>query len=484
MSHPTGILTGWPTDWSFAGAREHNLRDVSLDLPRDRLIVFTGLSGSGKSSLAFDTIYAEGQRRYVESLSAYARQFLGQMDKPDVDFIEGLSPAISIDQKSASRNPRSTVGTITEVYDYLRLLYARIGHPHCPTCGRPVARQTPQQIVDRVLELPDGTRFQVMAPVVRGRKGEYSSLLDDLAKQGFARVRVDGVPLELADRAEVNLARYEMHTIEVVVDRLIRRDNIRQRLTESIETALELTGGSAEVLVMNGTRDPARDVGGADSPPADQDEAITFSQHLACTHCGISFEEPAPRNFSFNSPYGACPGCAGLGTRFEVDPELVVPDDSLSLAEGALAPWAGARSEYFTGLQAGVAELGGFSFEAAVEEAQGQGQEAGPLRHRQQDRPGDLQEPVQPHPLLRRPLRGDRAVAATSPRRSRVRLVPRADRAVHARGRLPRLRRGPSQARVAGRDRRRPEHLRALQPLHRGRRGGDGGRSSSPIAST
>jgi excinuclease ABC subunit A len=336
------------------GAREHNLRDVSLDLPRDRLIVFTGLSGSGKSSLAFDTIYAEGQRRYVESLSAYARQFLGQMDKPDVDFIEGLSPAISIDQKSASRNPRSTVGTITEVYDYLRLLYARIGHPHCPTCGRPVARQTPQQIVDRVLELPEGTRFQVMAPVVRGRKGEYSSLLDDLAKQGFARVRVDGVPLELAERAQVNLARYETHTIEVVVDRLIRRDNVRQRLTESIEAALELTGGTAEVLVMNGSGDAA----GAES-----DEAITFSQHLACTHCGISFEEPAPRNFSFNSPYGACPACAGLGTRYEVDPELVVPDDSLSLADGALAPWAGARSEYFTGLQAGVADFGGFSFD-------------------------------------------------------------------------------------------------------------------------
>ena len=224
------------------GAREHNLRDVSLDLPRDKLIVFTGLSGSGKSSLAFDTIYAEGQRRYVESLSAYARQFLGQMDKPDVDFIEGLSPAISIDQKSASRNPRSTVGTITEVYDYLRLLYARIGHPHCPTCGRPVARQTPQQIVDRVLELPEGTRFQVLAPVVRGRKGEYSTLLDDLAKQGFARVRVDGIPVELSERAEVALARYETHTIEVVVDRLIRRDGIRQRLTESIETALALTG--------------------------------------------------------------------------------------------------------------------------------------------------------------------------------------------------------------------------------------------------
>ena len=330
------------------GAREHNLQDVSLELPRDRLVVFTGLSGSGKSSLAFDTIYAEGQRRYVESLSAYARQFLGQMDKPDVDFIEGLSPAISIDQKSASRNPRSTVGTITEVYDYLRLLYARIGRPHCPVCGRPVARQTPQQIVDRVLELPEGTRFSVLAPVVRGRKGEYSGLLDDMAKQGFARVRVDGETVELADRGALGLARYEQHTIEVVVDRLVRRDGIRQRLTESIETALSLTGGTAEVAVS------APEAGA-------EEEAITFSQHLACTHCGISFEEPAPRSFSFNSPYGACPTCAGLGTRFEVDPELVVPDTSLSLDGGALAPWAGARSEYFSGLVAGVAELGGFS---------------------------------------------------------------------------------------------------------------------------
>jgi len=332
------------------GAREHNLQDVSLDLPRDRLVVFTGLSGSGKSSLAFDTIYAEGQRRYVESLSAYARQFLGQMDKPDVDFIEGLSPAISIDQKSASRNPRSTVGTITEVYDYLRLLYARIGRPHCPNCGRPVARQTPQQIVDRVLELPEGTKFQVLAPVVRGRKGEYSALLDDFAKQGFARARVDGVPLELADRGDLSLARYEQHTIEVVVDRLVRRDGIRARLTESIETALALTGGTAEVSVMG---------------EGVEEEAITFSQHLACTHCGLSFEEPAPRSFSFNSPYGACPTCAGLGTRYEVDPELVAPDRSLSLADGALAPWAGARSEYFTGLVNGVANLGGFSVDTA-----------------------------------------------------------------------------------------------------------------------
>jgi excinuclease ABC subunit A len=341
------------------GAREHNLQDVSLELPRDRLIVFTGLSGSGKSSLAFDTIYAEGQRRYVESLSAYARQFLGQMDKPDVDFIEGLSPAISIDQKSASRNPRSTVGTITEVYDYLRLLYARVGKPHCPNCGRSVARQTPQQIVDRVLELAEGTRFQVLAPVVRGRKGEYSTLLEDLARQGFARVRVDGVPLELADRADVSLARYEQHTIEVVVDRLVRREGIRERLTESIETALELTGGTAEVLVSPPGK-PAKvtEVEGEEAPA---DEGITFSQHLACTHCGLSFEEPAPRNFSFNSPYGACPTCVGLGTRFEVDPELVVPNPNLSIEEGAIAPWSNARSEYFSGILTGLAEVGGFS---------------------------------------------------------------------------------------------------------------------------
>ena len=335
------------------GAREHNLQNVSVDLPRDRLIVFTGLSGSGKSSLAFDTIYAEGQRRYVESLSAYARQFLGQMDKPDVDFIEGLSPAISIDQKSASRNPRSTVGTITEIYDYLRLLYARIGVPHCPKCGAVVSRQTPQQIVDRVLELPEGTRFQVMAPVVRGRKGEYSSLLDDLAKQGFARVRVDGTTLELSDREQLDLARYEQHTIEVVVDRLVRRDDIRRRLTESLETALQLAEGVAEVVVVD--------------PDGSEQEAITFSQHLACTNCGLSFEDPAPRNFSFNSPYGACPVCTGLGTRYEVDPDLVVPDPAKSLAEGALAPWAGSRSEYFGRLTAAVAELGGFSLDTPWE---------------------------------------------------------------------------------------------------------------------
>ncbi len=328
------------------GAREHNLRNVSLDLPRDKLIVFTGLSGSGKSSLAFDTIYAEGQRRYVESLSSYARQFLGQMDKPDVDFIEGLSPAISIDQKSASRNPRSTVGTITEIYDYLRLLYARVGIAHCPRDGTVVQRQTPQQIVDRVLELPDGVRFMVLAPVVRGRKGEYGSLIEELAGQGYARARIDGEIHELSSPPK--LARYENHTIEVIVDRLVRRDGIERRLTDSLETALTLAEGVAEVQLV----------------PRDgevEEETLTFSQHLACPTCGLSFDELAPRNFSFNSPYGACPTCDGLGTRFEVDPELVVPDPDRSIDEGAVAPWAGARGEYFARVLEAVAEANGFS---------------------------------------------------------------------------------------------------------------------------
>src|SRR5450631_4814004 len=328
------------------GAREHNLRNISIELPREKLIVFTGLSGSGKSSLAFDTIYAEGQRRYVESLSAYARQFLGQMDKPDVDFIEGLSPAISIDQKSASRNPRSTVGTITEIYDYLRLLYARIGVPHCPTCGRVITRQTPQQIVDRVLELPQGTRFQVLAPVVRGRKGEYDALLKELATQGFTRARVDGELHELGTELTGRLARYEQHTIEVVVDRLVRRAGIERRLTDSLETALRLAEGVAEVEIVP----REEDTGGEET------ETLTFSEHLACSHCGLSFDELAPRNFSFNSPYGACERCDGLGTRFEVDAELVVPDDDLSLAEGAIAPWSGFRSRYFDRVLEAVAE--------------------------------------------------------------------------------------------------------------------------------
>jgi excinuclease ABC subunit A len=328
------------------GAREHNLRNISLDLPRDRLIVFTGLSGSGKSSLAFDTIYAEGQRRYVESLSAYARQFLGQMDKPDVDFIEGLSPAISIDQKSASRNPRSTVGTITEVYDYLRLLYARIGIPHCPHDGTVITRQTPQQIVDRVLELPEGTRFQVLAPVVRGRKGNYESLLSDLAAQGYARARIDGEMHELTDK--VDLARYEQHTIEVVIDRLVSRPGIERRLTDSLETALRLADGVAEVQLV-----PRREEGSEDEV---EEEKLTFSQHLACPTCGRSYDELAPRNFSFNSPYGACEHCDGLGTRFEVDPELVVANPALSIAQGAIQPWAGGHAQYFHRLLESVCE--------------------------------------------------------------------------------------------------------------------------------
>jgi len=368
------------------GAREHNLQNVSLDLPRDKLIVFTGLSGSGKSSLAFDTIYAEGQRRYVESLSAYARQFLGQMDKPDVDFIEGLSPAISIDQKSASRNPRSTVGTITEVYDYLRLLFARIGVPHCPKDGSVVTRQTPQQIVDRILELPDGTRFQVLAPVVRGRKGEYEGLLDELAGQGFVRARVDGDLVELANRTELKLARYENHTIEVVIDRLVKRVGIERRLTDSLETALRLAEGVAEVQIVGArgrtdgasapvkrrlrdarpdaeTRRAAEAIGADDEPGGD--EILTFSQHLACPTCGTSYDELAPRNFSFNSPYGACEVCSGLGTRFEVDPELVVQNPDASIEDGAVVPWAGNRNEWFQRVLLSVADLQGFSTKAA-----------------------------------------------------------------------------------------------------------------------
>jgi excinuclease ABC subunit A len=336
------------------GAREHNLKDVSLDLPRDSLIVFTGLSGSGKSSLAFDTIFAEGQRRYVESLSAYARQFLGQMDKPDVDFIDGLSPAVSIDQKAASRNPRSTVGTITEVYDYLRLLYARVGKPHCPICGRPIARQTPQQIVDRVLEPDEGTRFQVLAPVVRGRKGEYTELLRELQIKGFSRARVDGVVVRLDEAASGSLPalkKYEKHTIEVVVDRLSVKESARRRLTDSVETALGLSGG---VVVLDFV----------DLPETDPHRERMYSEHLACLYDDLSFEELEPRSFSFNSPWGACPDCTGLGTRLEVDPELVVPDPDRTLAEGAIGPWSGGHvSDYFIRLIEALGSGMGFSID-------------------------------------------------------------------------------------------------------------------------
>jgi excinuclease ABC subunit A len=339
------------------GAREHNLKDVSLDLPRDALIVFTGLSGSGKSSLAFDTIFAEGQRRYVESLSAYARQFLGQMDKPDVDFIDGLSPAVSIDQKAAGRNPRSTVGTITEVYDYLRLLYARVGKPHCPVCGRPIARQSPQQIVDRVLELDQGTRFQVLAPVVRGRKGEYGELLRELQVKGFSRARVDGVVVRLDSVGSGGpgdlpaLKKYEKHNIEVVVDRLDVKESARRRLTDSVETALNLSGG---VVVLDFI----------DLPDDDPHRERMYSEHLACLYDDLSFEELEPRSFSFNSPWGACPDCTGLGTRMEVDPELVVSDPDRTLADGAIGPWSGGHvSDYFIRLMEALGDALGFTID-------------------------------------------------------------------------------------------------------------------------
>ena len=321
------------------GAKAHNLKNVSLELPRNELIVFTGLSGSGKSSLAFDTIYAEGQRRYVESLSAYARQFLGQMDKPDVEFIEGLSPAISIDQKTSSRNPRSTVGTVTEIHDYLRLLFARIGIPHCPNDGTPLVRQTPDQIVDQILELEEGTRFQVLAPIVRGRKGEFEQMLKDLAAEGFARARVDGEVRDLTE--DIKLDRYFNHTIEVVVDRLVSKDGIQKRLSQSLETALNLTDGTADIDIIDGP-------------------TLTFSQHLACPVDGFSFEELQPRNFSFNSPYGACPTCSGIGTKYQVDPELVIPNPDLSIDEGAVAPWSGNKMRYFQRMLVGVAEDQGF----------------------------------------------------------------------------------------------------------------------------
>ncbi|MDU0315827.1 excinuclease ABC subunit UvrA [Phycicoccus sp. M110.8] len=337
------------------GAREHNLRDVSIELPRDSMIVFTGLSGSGKSSLAFDTIFAEGQRRYVESLSAYARQFLGQMDKPDVDFIEGLSPAVSIDQKSTNRNPRSTVGTITEVYDYLRLLFARAGRPHCPVCGEPITRQSPQQIVDRLLELPERTRFQVLAPVVRARKGEYVDLFAELQTKGFSRARVDGEVVSLTEPPK--LEKQVKHTIDVVVDRLVAKGDdagSKRRLTDSVETALSLAGGVLVVEFVD------RD---ADDPERER----RFSEKMACPNDHpLAMDEVEPRSFSFNSPFGACPKCTGLGTELEVDPELLVPDEDLSLADGAIAPWAqgSGSAEYFQRVMTALAEDLKFSMDA------------------------------------------------------------------------------------------------------------------------
>ena len=398
------------------GAREHNLKNIDVMIPRDKLVVITGLSGSGKSSLAFDTIFAEGQRRYLESLSAYARNFVGQMEKPDVDHIDGLSPAISIDQKSTSHNPRSTVGTVTEVYDYLRLLYARAGHPHCPNCGREVSQQTPQQMVDAILEMPEGTRLMLLAPLVRSRKGEYRQLFEDLRKSGYVRVRVNGQIRDVNE--EIDLDRYKQHTIEVVVDRLIvrhasstehgegeasdgaaeqaaedesplrfvaerrslydvrpleaaeesddpeqaaptprraavKRDtSFRQRVADSVETALKEGGGTLLVSVIDG-------------------EERLYSEKFACVYCGISIDEIAPRTFSFNSPHGACPECTGLGTKQEIDEELIVTNPSLSLAEGAILPWSkfGSTSTWYSSQLEAMAQQYGFSLEGALEEA-------------------------------------------------------------------------------------------------------------------
>ena len=309
------------------GAREHNLKNVNLTIPREKFIVMTGLSGSGKSSLAFDTIFAEGQRRYMESLSSYARQFLGQMDKPDVDSIDGLSPAISIDQKTTSKNPRSSVGTVTEIYDYLRLLWARVGTPHCPKCGKEIRQQTIDQIIDQIMALPEGTRIQVLAPVVRGRKGEHAKVLEDARRSGFVRARVDGNMYELSE--DISLEKNLKHRIDIVVDRLIVRPDIAGRLTDSVETASNLANGLVTVNLLREERD------------------ITFSQNYACEDCGISIEELTPRMFSFNNPFGACPTCTGLGTQLKVDPELVIPNKSVSLLDGAICAsgWNNVRGD-------------------------------------------------------------------------------------------------------------------------------------------
>ncbi|HWV34813.1 MAG TPA: excinuclease ABC subunit UvrA, partial [Thermomicrobiales bacterium] len=343
---------------SVRGAREHNLKNIDVDIPRNQLVVLTGLSGSGKSSLAFDTIFAEGQRRYVESLSAYARQFLGQMEKPDIDHIDGLSPAISIDQKGTSRNPRSTVGTVTEIFDYMRLLWARIGHPHCPNCGRPISQQSVQQMVEQILDLPDGTRIMILGPIVHDRKGEHAAVLDEIRRQGFVRVRIDGEIRELEE--QIKLTKSKKHSIDVIVDRMVIRhpeqeegaeeQDIEQhpdrvRLIDSMEVALRMSEGSAIVQIVDG-------------------EELTFSEHFACPHCGLSFGELEPRNFSFNSPHGACPECTGLGTTMEFDPELVLPNRNLSIAQGAIVPWMRSgmeNSSWYASLLEAVAEKYDFS---------------------------------------------------------------------------------------------------------------------------
>ena len=423
------------------GAREHNLKDVTVELPRDSLVVITGLSGSGKSSLAFDTIYAEGQRRYVESLSAYARQFLGQMDKPDVDSIEGLSPAISIDQKTTSRNPRSTVGTVTEIYDYLRLLWARIGKPHCFNCGRPIAAQSAEQIIDQIMGMQEGTRFMVMAPIVRGRKGEYGKQLAELRSEGFTRVKVDGELRQLEE--EIVLDKKFKHDISVVVDRLVMRPDLRKRLADSVETAVALADGILEVETV---------------PRDGEPEIFTYSERFACLHCGISMPELEPRSFSFNAPHGACPRCTGLGSMMEIDPELVVPDPSLSINEGAILPWSSGATGYYEQIAQAIAER----YEVDVDAAVG-GPPAGapgpvPVRHQRRQAVRHLPQPDGAQAVVHDDLRGHRPQPRAPLQGDGLRLVAGEDRGVHVDAPVPGVRgRAPAAGVAVGEGRRDPD---------------------------
>ncbi len=428
------------------GAREHNLKDVTVRLPRNALVCVTGLSGSGKSSLAFDTIYAEGQRRYVESLSAYARQFLQMMEKPDVDSIDGLSPAISIDQKTTSRNPRSTVGTVTEIYDYLRLLYARCGRPHCPVCGRPIAGQSLDQIVEQVLALPEGTRFTVNAPVVRDRKGEFRDVLEELRRDGFTRVKVDGEQRLLEE--EIVLDKKFKHTIEVVVDRLVMKADLRQRLTQSIETSTSLAEGLVAIDVVDG-------------------EYLLFSENFACPEHGVSLPELEPRIFSFNAPHGACPRCTGLGAQLEIDPDLLVPDTSLSIDDGALVPWSVGGQGFYESVIQAIADRYEIDVDAPWRDLPAEQQDLFLLRHERRSDPRHLQEPHGAQALLRDGVRGARQQPPAALPRDRLGAAARADRGVHVDAPVPLLRRRAAQARGARGHRRRAVDPRVLAALGR-----------------
>ena len=447
-----GRLDAMPADELVVhGAREHNLKDVTVRLPRNALVCVTGLSGSGKSSLAFDTIYAEGQRRYVESLSAYARQFLQMMEKPDVDSIDGLSPAISIDQRTTSRNPRSTVGTVTEVYDYLRLLFARVGRPHCPVCGRPIAGQSLDQIVEQVLALPGGTRFTVNAPVVRDRKGEFRDLLEELRQDGFTRVKVDGEQRLLEE--EISLDKKLKHQIDVVVDRLVMKADLRQRLTQSIETAAALAEGLVAIDVVDG-------------------DTLLFSENFACPDHGVSLPELEPRIFSFNSPHGACPRCTGLGSQLEVDPDLLVPDTSLSIAEGALVPWSVSGGGFYESVVRAIADRYEIELDRPWRELADRAAGSLPLRNRRRSHPRHLQEPHGAEAPVCDGVRRARLEPAATVPGDRLRTAARADRGVHVDAPVSRVRGRTPEARGARRHRRWP-----LDPRVRA----DVGRSGAPF---